>query len=274
MKLEKIIAVVNDKGGVGKTLLAVNIAYILARRFGKTMLLDFDGQSNSSIFYREDFQDLIGAESIFTRDPTINAVQAMVGDNEVEGLFIATATKRLSENAAQAAAANYPLLDYLLRTALRNYEGDFKFAAIDCPPSPNNLAKNNAIAIASDIIVPVIADISSFQGVVGVVERIALVNNEEPTVHIVTNAYQQTHKSMNRRVKGWMDDLEESLQLMLNSNKNSNPVNVVFHRDIKIPTATAATEAHSLYYPLDVAVRGSHTNYMIHRLVERVLGNA
>lgn len=265
----KVIAIVNDKGGVGKTFLSVNLSYLLARK-AKTLLIDFDIQTNTSVFYREDFADLEGSEFVFTNDPTIKYSQALVADEPVANLFISTANKRLGENAAQASVSS-PMRDYLLRNALRASDDDFKYVVIDCPPSPINLQKDNAIACADEIIIPVIPDISSFQGVVSVVNRISVMNTNNPTIRIVVNSYQQSHKSINRRMQGWLEELKVGLDEMLANNKHGNPVNVLFNDDIKIKRAVSATEAHSLYYPLDMVDKGSQTNMTLHKLAGRIL---
>ena len=265
----KVIAIVNDKGGVGKTFLSVNLSYLLARK-DKTLLIDFDTQYNTSVFYREDFADLEGSESVFTADPTLKYHQALVAEDPVPNLFISTANKKLGENAALAAVSS-PMRDYLLRNALRACDDDFKYVIIDCPPSPINLTKDNAIACADEIIIPVTADISSFQGVVNVVNRISVMNPNSPTVRIIVNSFQQSNKSINRRMEGWIEELKVGLDEMLTSNKHGNPVIVLFNDDIKIKRAASATEAHSLYYPLDMVDKGSLTNMQLHKLAGRIM---
>lgn len=265
----KVTAIVNDKGGVGKTLCTVNLAYLISQK-AKTLLIDFDVQANSSVFYREDFASLEGSEFIFTADPTVKYSQAIVADEPVPNLYICTANKRLGENAAQASVTS-PMRDYLLRNALRACDDDFEHIIIDCPPSPINLQKDNAIACANEIIIPVTPDIASFQGVVSVVHRISAMNTTEPTIRIIVNGFQLTTKSINRRMEGWISELKDGLNDMLANNKHGNPVNIIFDDEqIKIKRAISATEAHSLYYPLEIADKNSETNQTLHLLARRI----
>ena len=87
------------------------------------------------------------------------------------------------------------------------------------------------------------------------------------------NGFQLTTKSINRRMQGWLAELKDGLNEMLANNKHGNPVNIIFDdKEIKIKRAVSATEAHSLYYPLEIADRNSETNQTLHLLAKRITG--
>jgi chromosome partitioning protein len=146
----KIIAVANQKGGVGKTTTSVNLSAALAERGVRVLLADLDPQGNASsaLGLRELkgqslYQALIGARPVQdliaeTRIPNLSAIPA---DLDMAGAEIEVA--RMEEHMLQLRRIFEPL----------KAENRFDFAFIDCPPSLGILM-SNALAAADEILVP------------------------------------------------------------------------------------------------------------------------
>jgi chromosome partitioning protein len=152
-----VIALANQKGGVGKTTTAINLGASLAQA-GKTVLIfDFDPQANSSAGLG------VRTEKASTYDVVIN--ETPVGDivvaTTVAGLTIAPATPAL----AGADVELVPMMarEYRLKRAIEKTRGVYDFVLIDCPPSLGLLTVN-ALTAADEVIVPVQCEYLALEG--------------------------------------------------------------------------------------------------------------
>lgn len=166
--MARIIAMVNQKGGVGKTTTAINLAYALSELHGKkTLLVDIDTQANatSSLGFDPEQVDaslydvLIGQKSF--QDILIN---------KTERLFIAPANLHLSGLNAKDVNFSEKLLK--LEDA-----GEFDFVIIDCPPSLGVLTVL-ALSSATEVIVPVQAQYLALEGTATLIKTVDLVRRK------------------------------------------------------------------------------------------------
>ena len=156
--MTKIIAVANQKGGVGKTTTAVNLSAEMAMLGYRTLLVDFDPQCNST-------------SGLGIRPAEPNIYDALIGRVQMSRVIHKTAVKNLLLTPAdiRLAGAEPELVDaaereYHLRTALTGVAADFDYIFIDCPPSLGLLTVN-ALAAARTILIPIQCEYYALEGV-------------------------------------------------------------------------------------------------------------
>lgn len=175
-----VISVTNQKGGVGKTTTAVNIAYYLAKKGHRTLLVDFDPQGNATSGLGIDKQSL-GATMTDVILETKTMAEIIL-ETDHKNLFLAPATSYLANTEVELAQAQRRFTR--LRNAIENAP-KFDFVIIDSPPSLSLLTVNGLIA-ARYVLLPVQAEFYALEGLGQLLETMKLVRkNMNPTLDLL-----------------------------------------------------------------------------------------
>lgn len=165
-----IIAITNQKGGVGKTTTAINLAYFLAKAGKKTLLIDFDPQGNASSGLGIDKQDLkLSMVDVVMGSAPLSAV---VRQTEHKNLWLAPTVSVLANTEVELAQADKRFSR--LKQAVDANEDNYDYILIDSPPSLSLLTVNGLIA-AKYVLLPVQAEFYALEGLGQLLETMKLV---------------------------------------------------------------------------------------------------
>lgn len=176
-----VISVTNQKGGVGKTTTAVNLAFYLAKSGKRTLLIDFDPQGNATSGLGIDKQTLAQTMS--------DVVLEKSGLNEVilatayKNFFIAPSTPTLANTEVELAQAERRFSR--LKSAIDVCSNKFDVIVIDCPPSLSLLTVNGLVG-ANYVLLPVQAEFYALEGLGQLLETMKLIRKAmNPTLELL-----------------------------------------------------------------------------------------
>lgn len=167
-----VYAIANQKGGVGKTTTAVNVAACIAEAGYETLLVDVDPQANATVGLGISRDRSPGLYEVLSGE--VEAEQA-VTEGSVEGLKVLPA-------GAGLAGANVELpriedFELRLRDRLEPLRGRFEYVLLDCPPSLGPLTVS-ALVAADRVIVPIQTEYFALEGLAGLLDTLTLVQRE------------------------------------------------------------------------------------------------
>jgi chromosome partitioning protein len=218
----KIIAVSNQKGGVGKTTTSVNLAASLAAMGHRALLIDFDPQRNASVGVsiknkKDEVYSLLVGRSAF---------ESVVYETFIPNFFIIPSSADLA--AADMEFASTPGRESILKRAIAENVLLFDYTVIDCPPSFGFLSLN-ALVAADAVLVPLQCEYYALEGLVTLLDNISRVKkryNSRLVLEGIVLTMHDKRSSLSRQIE---DDVRANIK--------DKVFNTVIPRNVKIAEA-------------------------------------
>lgn len=166
----RIIAIANQKGGVGKTTTSINLASCLAEKGKSVLAIDLDPQGNMTSGLGVDKNEVENTVYELMLDEC--SIRECIHDTVVDSLKIIPSNVNLAGAEIELLGINDK--EYILRTAVDYIRDDYDFIIIDCPPSLNMLTVN-AMTTANTILVPIQCEYYALEGLSQLIHTINLV---------------------------------------------------------------------------------------------------
>lgn len=204
-----VYAVANQKGGVGKTTTAVNLAACVAGAGSQTLLVDLDPQCNATVALGAGRDLHPSSYDCLTGDVSVAAAARPAGP---DNLWLVPANRDLAGAAVEL--PRLPGSETRLRERLGPVRDRFAFTLLDCPPSLGPVSVN-ALVAADRVIVPVQAEYLALEGLVQFMETLALIRRELNPALDVSGLLITMHDQRTRLARDVEGELREHFQQMV-----------------------------------------------------------
>lgn len=177
----EIIAITNQKGGVGKTTTAINLAAALGQVGKKVLLFDLDSQANSTVGLGTEKHNIeVDIFDVIFNDKSI--YDAII-ETSAENVFLVPSTSQLATTDIQL-IQQQKLEEKIFDKPLKELKDDFDYVIMDCPPSLGMVNKN-ALSSAHKVIIPMQAEYYALEGLTQLLSTISIVKKlNNPDIQI------------------------------------------------------------------------------------------
>jgi chromosome partitioning protein len=253
-----IIAIANQKGGVGKTTTAVNVATTLAAVRKSTLLIDFDPQGNATtgLGYRVDTNGP-GIYQVLSGDAQISEA---IHQTNIPHLDIIKSSMDLS--ASEIELVNQDKREFVLKSCLSNVIGRYEYVIIDCPPALG-LLTINAFVAAHKVLIPLQCEYFALEGLSSLIKTVRRIKNAlNPNLDIL-GILLTMHDRRSALCQMIEDDVRKTLGSMV--------FNSVIPRNVKVSEAPSHGKPVLLY---DISCSGSQAYVKVTSEILKRINNA